>query len=81
MSDYNVTMINGSTSHTMEIGEYSVSATYVPGYAMESLMPTSLSATSEGATGAFTLSANGTATFNNVPYGSVQAGYTLYLSS
>ena len=121
MSDYNVTIINGSGSQTMEIGDYAVSATYAPGYDMSSITPTTFTATPQGATGNFTISAsgtltiifnetgeqggnpitsgtvvmtnatgevqygevaqidsNGTAVFNNVPYGSEQAAYTLY---
>ena len=121
MANYNVTIINGSGSQTMETGDYSVSAIYAPGYDMTTLAPTSFSATASATTGAFTLSAtgtltiifnetgeeggtpitsgtvvmtnstgeveygsvvnidsNGTATFSNVPYGSVQSAYTLY---
>ena len=121
MANYNVTIINGSGSQTMEIGEYSVSSIYAPGYDMTSLSPTSYSATSTSSTGEFTISANGTLTiifnetgeaggapittgtvvmtdstgtiqygevvnvdsngtaiFNNVPYGSEQSAYTLY---
>ena len=121
MANYNVTITNGTGSQAMNLGEYSVSAVYAPGYDMSSLNPTSYTATDSSPTGAFTLSANGTltivfnetgeeggtpitsgtvvmtdstgetqygsvvnidaqgtATFNNVPYGSAQAGYTLY---
>ena len=121
MADYNVTIINGSGSKTMEAGEYSVSAIYAPGYDMETLSPTSFTAQSATSTGAFTISAtgtltitfnetgaaggtpitsgsvvmtnstgkvqygspvqinsNGTAVFNNVPFGSAQSAYTLY---
>lgn len=62
MADYNVTIINGAGSQTMNPGSYSVSAIYAPGYNMETLSPTSFNATSEGATGAFTISASGTLT-------------------
>ena len=121
MANYNVTIINGTGSQTMNPGTYSVSAIYAPGYDMESLSPTEYTATSLTSTGAFTLSATGTliinfnetgaaggtpitsgtvvmtdstgteqygavveidsngiATFNNVPFGSEQAAYTLY---
>lgn len=121
MAQYNVTIINGSGSQTMETGKYSVSAIYAPGYDMTTLSPTTYSVTSSTKTGAFTISANGTltiifnetgevggtpitsgtvvmtdstgtihygdvvdidskgtATFNNVPYGSEQSAYTLY---
>ncbi len=121
MANYNVTIINGSGSQTMETGEYSVSAIYAPGYDMTTLAPTSYSATSTTQTGNFTIGANGTLTitfnetgeaggtpitsgtvvmtdstgeveygsvvnidsngtaiFDNVPYGSEQAAYTLY---
>lgn len=121
MSNYNVTIINGTGSQTMETGNYSVSAVYAPGYDMETLTPTSFTASSTSTTGAFTISAsgtltitfnetgavggtpitsgtvvmtdstgtkeygspveidsNGTAVFNNVPYGSAQSAYSLY---
>ena len=121
MADYNVTIINGKGSQSMELGEYSVSAIYAPGYDMTTLSPTSYSATSSPATGEFTIAATGTLTivfndtgaeggspitsgsvvmtdstgeiqygsvvdvdssgtaiFNNVPFGSEQAAYTLY---
>lgn len=121
MADYNVTIINGTGSQTMNTGKYSVSAIYAPGYDMSTLSPTTYTATSSTGTGAFTISANGTLTiifnetgaeggtpitsgtvvmtdstgttqygqpveinsngtavFNNVPYGSAQSAYTLY---
>ena len=121
MSNYNVTIINGTGSQTMETGNYSVSAVYAPGYDMETLTPTSFTASSTSTTGAFTICAsgtltitfnetgavggipitsgtvvmtdstgtkeygspvgidsNGTAVFNNVPYGSAQSAYSLY---
>ena len=121
MADYNVTIINGNGSQTMELGDYSVSAIYAPGYDMTTLAPTTYTATSPTGTGNFEISANGTLTivfnetgelggnpitsgtvvmtdatgntqygevvnidgngtaiFNNVPYGSEQAAYTLY---
>lgn len=121
MANYNVTITNGSGSETMAAGSYSVSAIYAPGYDMESLSPTTFTASGSAGTGAFTLSASGTltisfnetgeaggtpitsgtvvmtdstgtkqygsvihidasgtATFNNVPFGSAQSAYTLY---
>ena len=121
MANYNVTIINGSGLQSMNPGNYSVSAIYAPGYDMETLSPTTFTATSSSATGAFTIAAtgtltitfnetgeaggtpitsgsvvmtdstgnvqygevvqvdsNGTATFNNVPFGSEQSAYTLY---
>lgn len=121
MAEYNVSITNGEGSQTMDIGSYSVSAIYAPGYNMESLSPTTYDVTSAGGTGAFLLSAcgtltitfnetgaaggtpitsgtvvmtdstgeteygsvvtidsTGTATFDNVPYGSEQSAYTLY---
>lgn len=62
MANYNVTIINGSGSQTMQTGEYSVSAIYAPGYDMTTLAPTSYSATSSTSTGTFTIAATGTLT-------------------
>lgn len=121
MADYNITIINGTGSQTINPGTYSVSAIYAPGYDMSTLSPTSYTATSSTETAEFTISANGTLTiifnetgasggtpitsgtvvmtdstgttqygsvvqidengtavFNNVPYGSEQSAYTLY---
>ncbi len=121
MADYNVTIINGTGSQTMDAGTYSVSAVYAPGYDMQTLSPTTFTSTSSTQTGVFTISANGTLTivfnetgleggtpitsgtvvmtdstgtvqygdvveidsngtaiFDNVPYGSEQSAYTLY---
>ena len=121
MANYNVTIINGNGSQTMQMGEYNVSAIYAPGYDMTTLSPTTYSVNSSVTTGQFTISAtgiltmvfnetgavggtpitsgtvvmtdatgstqygavvnideNGTAIFNNVPYGSEQSAYTLY---
>ena len=121
MAEYDITIVNGTGSETMDLGSYSVSATYAPGYDLSTLSPTTYSVTNSSSTGAFTLSANGTltitfnetgalggtpitsgtvvmtdstgntqygpviqvdsngtATFNNVPYGSPEAAYTLY---
>lgn len=62
MADYNVTIINGTGSQTMNPGNYTVSSIYAPGYDMDTLSPTSFTATSTTTTGAFTLSASGTLT-------------------
>ena len=62
MANYNVTIINGSGSQTMQTGEYTVSAIYAPGYDMETLSPATYTATSSTSTGAFTISASGTLT-------------------
>ena len=62
MADYNVTIINGTGSQAMDIGSYSVSSIYAPGYDMSTLTPTSFDVTSSSETGAFTISANGTLT-------------------
>lgn len=122
MANYNVLITDGVGSENMEPGDYSVTATYAPGYVLTSLEPSTYTVTSGGSqTGAFTLSANGTltitfnetgaeggtpitagtvvmtdqtgetqygsvvnigadgvATFENVPYGSAETGYTLY---
>ncbi len=63
MATYNVTITNGSGSQAMQNGAYDVSAT-AAGYDVSTLSPTTFTATQEGATQAFTLSANGTLTFN-----------------
>lgn len=121
MADYNVSIVNGEGSLTMKTGAYSVTATYAPGYNMNSLSPTNFTVSPQTVTGNFTLSATGTLTiifnetgaeggtpitsgtvvmtdstgtkeygqpvsigtdgtaiFNNVPYGSAESGYTLY---
>ena len=121
MVEYNVSIINGEGSQTMNVGNYSVSAIYAPGYDMSTLTPTTYTSTSSTETSNFSISANGiltvifnetgavggtpitsgtvvmtdatgsvqygdvveidsngTAVFNNVPYGSTQSGYTLY---
>lgn len=62
MADYNVTIIDGTGSETMNAGSYSVSVIYAPGYDMSTLSPTSYTATSSTQTGAFTISATGTLT-------------------
>ena len=121
MANYNVTILNGEGTQEMEVGSYSVSATYAPGYDATTLNPTILNVSTSPTTEAFTLSAtgtltitfnetgeeggtpitsgsvvmtdstgetqygtpieidtNGTAVFNNVPYGSTEMAYTLY---
>ena len=62
MANYDVTITNGNGSQAMEVGNYTVSATYAPGYDTATLAPTSFAATSTTATGAFTLTATGTLT-------------------
>lgn len=62
MTNYDVTITNGTGSETMNKGSYSVSAIYAPGYDMTSLSPTNYTVESSGQTGAFTLSATGTLT-------------------
>ena len=62
MTEYDVTIIDGSGSETMNTGSYTVSAIYAPGYDMSTLSPTNYTVSSAGETGEFTLSANGTLT-------------------
>jgi len=62
MANYDVLITNGVGSKNMELGTYTVSATYAPGYDMTTLEPTSYTVTSSGQTGAFTLAATGTLT-------------------
>ena len=62
MENYNVTIINGTGSQTMNSGNYTVSAIYAPGYDMATLSPTSYTTTSSTSTGEFTISATGTLT-------------------
>ncbi len=63
MANYNVTITNGSGSQAMKRGTYTVSAT-ANGYDVSTLSPTSFTAGDTAATQNFTLSANGTLTFN-----------------
>ncbi len=63
MANYNVTITNGSGSQAMQSGTYNVTAT-ASGYDASTLSPTTFTATANAGTGAFTLSANGTLTFN-----------------
>lgn len=62
MSNYDVTIINGSGSQVMKPGQYNVSSTYAPGYNVETLTPTTYAATSPSGAGSFTMSASGTLT-------------------
>ena len=62
MANYNVTITNGTGSQAMNAGEYTVSATYAPGYDMGTLSPTTYTATSTAGSGAFIISASGTLT-------------------
>ncbi len=63
MANYNVTITNGTGSQAMQRGTYTVSAT-ATGYDESTLSPTTYTATDVEGTGAFTLTANGTLTFN-----------------
>ena len=62
--DYNVLITNGQGSQAMKAGTYTVSVTEAAGYNLSSLSPTTFTATTSAGTGTFTLSANGTLTFN-----------------
>ena len=62
MANYDVLIIDGTGSQSMELGTYSVSATYAPGYDLTTLEPTTYTVSSANQTGAFTLSASGTLT-------------------
>ncbi len=64
MANYTVTFTNGTGSKAMQNGTYTVSATQADGYDLSTLAPTTFTATQAGATEAFTLTANGTLTFN-----------------
>ncbi len=63
MANYNVTITNGTGSQRMQTGTYSVTAT-ATGYDESTLSPTTYTATDSTGSQAFTLSANGTLTFN-----------------
>lgn len=63
MANYNVTISNGTGSQRMQKGTYSVTAT-AAGYDESSLSPNTFTATDATGSQAFTLSANGTLTFN-----------------
>ncbi|MBO7525931.1 MAG: hypothetical protein J6T42_03940 [Clostridia bacterium] len=60
MANYKVSITNGSGSQKMQSGDYTVTVT-AEGYDATTLTPATYSAT-DGGTGAFTLSANGTLT-------------------
>ena len=59
---YDITIVDGTGSGTMNAGTYSASAIYAPGYNMETLSPTTLTVGTTTETKAFTLSASGTLT-------------------
>ncbi len=63
MANYNVTITNGTGSQAMKKGTYTVSAT-ANGYDTSTLSPTTFTATENPGSESFTLSANGTLTFN-----------------
>ncbi len=63
MANYNVTITNGTGSQAMKKGTYTVSAT-ANGYDASTLNPTEFTATETAGVGNFTLTANGTLTFN-----------------
>ncbi len=63
MANYNVTITNGSGSQAMQKGTYDVTAE-AQGYDVSTLSPKTFTATEAESTQAFTLSANGTLTFN-----------------
>ncbi len=63
MANYNVTITNGTGSQAMQKGTYSVTAT-ANGYDVSTLTPKTFSATESVGSENFTLSANGTLTFN-----------------
>ncbi len=63
MANYNVTITNGTGSEAMQKGTYNVTAT-ANGYENAVLSPTTFTATEAVGSEAFTLSANGTLTFN-----------------
>ncbi|MCQ2381807.1 MAG: hypothetical protein MJ054_00705 [Clostridia bacterium] len=62
MANYEVTITDGTGSATMELGNYTVSATSAPGYDTSTLSPTSFTVSRPSQPGAFTLTANGTLT-------------------
>lgn len=64
MANYTVNIVNGQGSQSMKAGTYTVSASEAQGYDLSSLSPTTFTASSTEQTTAFTLSANGTLTFN-----------------
>lgn len=64
MANYTVNITNGQGSQAMKAGQYTVSASSAPGYDISTLSPTTFTATTSTGSQAFTLSANGTLTFN-----------------
>ncbi len=63
MANYNVTITDGTGSQQVQNGTYNVSAT-VTGYDESTLAPQTFTADGTPSTNAFTISANGTLTFN-----------------
>ncbi len=63
MANYNITITNGSGTQAMQRGTYTVTAT-ANGYDPDTLTPTTYTASDAEGTQSFTLSANGTLTFN-----------------
>ncbi len=63
MANYNVTITNGTGSQAMQKGTYSVEATAF-GYDASTITPKTYTATESTGSENFTLSANGTLTFN-----------------
>ncbi len=63
MANYNVTITDGTGSQVMQKGTYTVTATAF-GYDVDTLAPTTYTATDSEGSQAFTLSANGTLTLN-----------------
>ncbi len=63
MANYTVTITNGTGSQAMQRGTYDVTAT-ATGYDVSTLEPKTFTATDAEQTQAFTLTANGTLTFN-----------------
>ncbi len=63
MANYNVTITNGAGSQAMQRGTYSVTAT-ANGYDTSTLDPKTFTATDNEGSQSFTLTANGTLTFN-----------------
>ena len=62
MANYDVTITNGEGLQMMNIGAYSVSAIYAPGYDMTTLSLTIFTATQTAGSATFTISATGTLT-------------------
>ena len=62
MANYNVLITNGTGSQNMEVGTYTVTATYAPGYDLTTLAPTSYTVNPTTQDANFTVSASGTLT-------------------